>query len=152
MFAVVRLRGKVNRSKRVEDTFKMLNLNAPNNCVLIQETPSFKGMLNVVKDFCTWGEIEKDTLVELLKRRLRRRGNKRVDEKTLKEITNFSSFEEFANALLEGRVKIKDFKEFNPTFRLSPPSKGFKSVKIPYPKGDLGYRGKKINELLKRMI
>lgn len=152
MFAIIRLRGRVNRSKKVEDTFKMLHLNAPNNCVLIPETSSFKGMLNVIKDFCTWGEIERDVLIELLKRRLRKKGRKRVDEKTLKEITNFSSFEEFADALLEGKVKIKDFKELNPTFRLSPPSKGFKSIKIHYPKGDLGYRGKKINELLKRMI
>ena len=37
-------------------------------------------------------------------------------------------------------------------FNLHPPVKGFKSIKIPYPKGDLGYRGKNINELIKRMI
>lgn len=36
---------------------------------------------------------------------------------------------------------------------LSPPSKGFKgSIKKPFPKGELGYRGEEINKLLKRMI
>ena len=39
-----------------------------------------------------------------------------------------------------------------PVFRLNPPSKGYKSVRKFFPKGDLGYRGEKINELLKRMI
>jgi len=37
-------------------------------------------------------------------------------------------------------------------FRLRPPRKGYRSVRLPWPKGDLGYRGKAINELLKRMI
>lgn len=36
--------------------------------------------------------------------------------------------------------------------KLKPPKGGFKSIKEMYPKGDLGYRGEKINELLKRMI
>lgn len=36
--------------------------------------------------------------------------------------------------------------------RLKPPAKGFRAIKKPYPKGDLGYRGKEINELIKRMV
>jgi large subunit ribosomal protein L30 len=35
---------------------------------------------------------------------------------------------------------------------LKPPAKGFKAIKSHWPKGDLGYRGDKINELIKRMI
>ena len=38
------------------------------------------------------------------------------------------------------------------TFHLKPPAQGFTSLKRPYPKGDLGYRGDKINELIKRML
>lgn len=150
MFAVVRIRGKAR--KEIEDTLKMLRLEKVNNCVILPEKPDFKGMLQKVKDFVTWGEIEKEVLVELLKKRLRAKGDKRVDEKMLKELTNFESFESFASALLEEKVKIKDFESLNPVFRLTPPSKGFKSVKEHWPKGDLGYRGKEINELIKRMI
>jgi large subunit ribosomal protein L30 len=29
---------------------------------------------------------------------------------------------------------------------------GLKSIKLKYPKGDLGYRGDKINDLIKRMV
>jgi large subunit ribosomal protein L30 len=150
MFAVVRIRGKAR--KEIEDTLRMLRLEKVNNCVILPEKPDFKGMLQKVKDFVTWGEIEKEVLVELLKKRLRAKGDKRVDEKMLKELTNFESFESFASALLEEKVKIKDFEGLNPVFRLTPPSKGFKSVKEHWPKGDLGYRGKEINELIKRMI
>lgn len=35
---------------------------------------------------------------------------------------------------------------------LSSPRKGFRATKMIYPKGDLGYRGDKINELIERMM
>jgi len=152
LFAVIRIRGRVGVRKEIEDTLKMLRVEKVNNCVLVEETPSFKGMLEKVKDYVTWGEIEKETLVSLLKKRLRLKGNKRVDEKVLKEVTGFNSFEEFAENLIEGKVKLRDYEEIAPVFRLTPPSKGFKSIKEHWPKGDLGYRGKEINELIKRMI
>ncbi len=36
--------------------------------------------------------------------------------------------------------------------RLKPARKGLKSIKRHYPKGDLGYRGAAINDLIKRMM
>jgi large subunit ribosomal protein L30 len=150
MFAIIRIRG-VGLRRDVADTLKMLRLDAPNNCVVLQETADYKGMVEKAKDAITYGEIEKDVLVAMLQKRLRSAKN-RVDEKFLKEVTGYDSFEKFAEALLAGKTKIKDFEKLNPVFRLTPPSKGFKSVREHYPKGDLGYRGKEINELLKRMI
>ena len=47
---------------------------------------------------------------------------------------------------------LKDTRGNGKIFRLSPPSKGFKSTKLHYPKGDLGYRGDAINGLLRRML
>ncbi len=35
---------------------------------------------------------------------------------------------------------------------MKPPKKGYKSLKRHYPKGDLGYRGAAINDLIKRMM
>jgi large subunit ribosomal protein L30 len=152
MYAIIRIRGTIGLRKNVEDTLKMLRLTDSNNCTIVPETPDYKGMLQKCKDDLTWGEIDKETLVAMLKKRIRLKGNKRVDEKILKDITKFDTFESFVDALLEGKVKLKDFEELQPIFRLTPPSKGFKSVKEAYPKGDLGYRGKEINELLERMI
>jgi large subunit ribosomal protein L30 len=37
-------------------------------------------------------------------------------------------------------------------FRLNPPRKGYGGIKLPFPKGALGNRGEKINDLIKRML
>ncbi|MBI4018492.1 MAG: uL30 family ribosomal protein [Candidatus Aenigmarchaeota archaeon] len=37
-------------------------------------------------------------------------------------------------------------------FHLKPPRKGFKSARLPWPRGDLGYRGGEIEKLIERMI
>lgn len=152
MFAVIRLRGSVKTRKEINDTLEMLRLKKVNYCVVVKKTPQYEGMLKKVKDFVTYGEIDKKTLVELLKKRGRIEKNQKLDEAKLKEITNFDNFEKFADALMKGSVKLKDYKKIKPFFRLSPPKKGLKSIRLPYPKGDLGYRKEKINELLERMI
>ena len=152
MYAIVRIRGTVGITSGVRDTMKMLRIDAVNSCVIVAENPNYKGMLNVAKDWITYGDVDKDTLVAMLKKRLRLKGNKRVDEKVLKEVTGFASFEAFADAIIAGKSKLKDFEKLQPFFRLTPPSKGFKSIREHYPKGDLGYRAKEINELLLRMI
>lgn len=152
MFAVVRILGKAGMSKDIEDTLKMLRLSAAHNCVILPNTASYKGMLEKVKDVATYGEISKEVLAAMLKKRGRLVGDKRIDEAALKKITNHDNFEKFAEGLIAGKIKLKDFEEIYPVFRLTPPSKGFKSTKQHYPKGDLGYRGEKINELLERMV
>jgi large subunit ribosomal protein L30 len=48
-------------------------------------------------------------------------------------------------AALKERAKAKGF-------GLKPPVGGLRAIKLVWPKGDLGYRGDKINELAKRMI
>jgi len=151
MYAVVRIRGTIGMNNKVADTLKMLRLDNVNSCALVEENSVYKGMLSVVRDWVTYGEVEKNTLIEMLKKRLRLDGNKRVDENILKEI-GAASFDALADELIAGKKKLKDFKNMQPFFRLTPPSKGFKSVKEFHPKGDLGYRGKEINELLMRMI
>ena len=152
MLAVIRVRGRTGIRKEIEDTLQMLRLKRINHCVLVPETPEYLGMLKKAKDFITWGRINKETLVKLLKKRLRMLGDRKVDEESLKEITDFESFEDFADALMKGKVKLKDFKKLKPIFRLNPPRHGYKAIRLPYPKGDLGDRGEKINELIKRML
>lgn len=152
MFAVVRIRGSVDTSKEVESTLRMLKLNYVNNCVLVPEDGDYLGMLKKTKDYITWGKIDKQTLVELLKKRGRIIGDKTIDEKTLKKITKFDSFDELSDALIESKVKLKDLKEIKPVFKLNSPIHGLKAKRLPYPKGALGNRKEKINELLLRMI
>lgn len=152
LYAVIRLRSAIGARRDIKDTLMLLNLRYIHSCVLLPKTPSIEGMLRKIKDYITYGEIDKETLTLLLQKRLKMIGNKRVDENELKEITGFDSFEKFAEALLSGKVLLKDFEKLKRVFRLNSPRGGLKSKKKHYPDGDLGYRGKDINNLLKKMI
>jgi len=141
MYAVIRIKGLAKIREDFQDALKMLRLNRKMHCVVLEENDNVKGMLQKVKDRVTWGEIDDDILRLLIEKRGRKSGNIRLTkeeaEKTFKT--------------LKESHKIPN--EIKPVFRLTPPSKGFKhSIKQHYPKGELGYRGKEINELLKRMI
>lgn len=150
--AVVRVRGRVNVNKKIEGTMEFLHLKYKNNCNVVDDTPNYRGMLQKAKDYITFGEIEKETFRELLIKRGRLIGDKRVTDESFKP--KFNSIAEFIDAFFEGKVKLKEVNLKLP-FRLAPPSKGFekKGIKKPYTLGGaLGNRGKDINELLLRMI
>jgi len=152
MFAVVRIRGTAQVRKTIEDTLNFLRLKRVNNCVIIPETKEYTGMLKKAKDYITWGNINKETLTKLIQNRCKILGDKKIDEKLLKEITDFDSFEKFSEALIKEKTKLKDYKQIKQVFKLNPPRHGFKAAKLPFPKGDLGNRKEKINELIERMI
>lgn len=142
MLAVVRLRGTVKARKIEEDTLKLLRLHRKMHCVLLPETKDFLGMIQKAKDYITWGKISDGALELLIAKRGRKAGNVRLTEEEAEKI--FSE--------LKINKKISEF-GVKPVFRLSPPSKGFKfSIKQHFPRGELGNRKEKINELLLRMI
>lgn len=152
MIAALRLRGEPNIRGEVRDTLKMLRLNRVNHCVLLPEKPEFIGMLKKAKDWVTWGKINTDMAVKLFQKRGMLKGRKKLTLKELEKITKYSTFEDFFEEMAKGKISFKDYPEIKPVFRLNPPKKGFKSIRKPYPKGDLGDRKEKINELLERMI
>ena len=123
--AVVRIRGSIKLTNEMKDTLNMLRLYKQNYCVVLPATPSTLGMIKKVSSYVTWGEVDEETLA-LLKEK---RGSIFKDKK--------------------GKEVQKPF------FRLHPPRKGFarKGIKIPFKLGGaLGYRGDKINDLIKRML
>jgi len=85
LIAIVRIRGRIKVKSGINDTMKMLNLTRQNHCVIYKDSKSLRGMLHKIKDYVTYGEINKDTLMKLLKKRLRLVGNKKVDDNILKE-------------------------------------------------------------------
>ncbi|MBN2043185.1 MAG: 50S ribosomal protein L30 [Candidatus Aenigmarchaeota archaeon] len=138
MFAVIRIRGKVNLKYEIKDTFKMLRLSRVNHCVLIRKDPSLEGMVRKVKDWVTWGEINDDTLRKMVTKRGRLPGDKEIPSKDVDSVIS--------------KIKKNEETGIKQVFRLSPPVKGHGLIKHPYPRGALGYRGDKINELIERMI
>jgi len=151
-FAVVRVRGNININRGIKDTLKMLNLTKVNHCVFIPETNEYKGMLQKVKDYVTWGEIDSDTLTEMIKERGRLKGDKPVTDKYIEE-NGYISIKKFVDSVIEGEIKYSFLKDVKPVIRLHPPRKGLEGIKRSYAIGGaLGCRGKEINELLRRMI
>ena len=128
--AVVLVRGMVKVVKPVKETLMMLNLHRKNHCVVIDDTSVYHGMLIRVKDYVTWGEIDEATFAELVQKR---------------------------GQLSDGRQKSVEIngKKYKRYFALNPPRKGFgrKGIKRAFKIGGaLGYRGEKINDLVKRML
>ena len=88
-YAAVRLRGLVNVNPDIRKTLELLNLTRVNHCVLIQKNPTTDGMLQVVKDFITWGEIDKKTLKNLIEKRGRMIGDKKLTDADIKNSTSY---------------------------------------------------------------
>uniref|UniRef100_A0A7C1T5T3 Large ribosomal subunit protein uL30 n=1 Tax=Thermofilum pendens TaxID=2269 RepID=A0A7C1T5T3_THEPE len=154
LLLVIRLRGDADRRPEERTALKLLRLHKTFHAVLVPDTPSVRGMLErTLNSVVTYGEVDKETLVELLRKRGRVTGNKPLTEDYLKAL-GFSSFEELADALLAGKVKLEDLPGVKPVFRLRPPSGGFKGTvrKNVNADGECGYRGARINELVRKMF
>jgi large subunit ribosomal protein L30 len=152
MYAVVRLRGQVNVRYTIEDTMKMLRLHKVNHCVFVPENPHFKGMVQKVKDYVAFGEIDANTLAEILENRGRLEGDTRLTEEYIRENTAYDSIQAFAEAVVEGEATLKDVPKLKPVFRLHPPRKGHAGIKRTVQQGgELGDHGDGINALLHKM-
>lgn len=151
--AVVRVRGTISAPMQVRETLRMLNLKRNNHAILIDNRPSFLGMLKTAQNFVTWGEVSKEIIMAMLKENGRLAGNKKLTDEYAQKI-GYKSLEELAEAIFNCKVEYWKLPEIQPYFKLHPPSKGFKGkIKKGYSVGgELGYRGEQINALLKRMI
>ena len=151
--AVIRLKGSVDVSGEAEDTLRMLNLNRPNQCVLIDDDDSKRGMLQKVKEKVTWGEIDSETLEKLINERGEFEGGKSVTDELVGERTPYDSVKELAEAFLDGDVCFDDIEGFQEVFRLHPPRKGYDSTRRSFHHGgSTGNREEAINELIIRMV
>jgi large subunit ribosomal protein L30 len=151
--AVVKVRGDVGARQDMRDTLRMLGLTRVNHCVLIDDSPTYKGMLQKTKDLITWGEVSKETIDAILRKRGRLVGDKKLTDEYFKSNTQFPSIGEFVDAIYSGKVEPSAVPALKKVFRLHPPRKGYEAIKRPFrDMGSLGYRGKKINDLLARMI
>lgn len=150
---VVRVRGTISASRDVRETLKMLRLTRNNYAVLIDNRPSFIGMLKAAQNFITWGEDSKEIVHMLITKKGRLVGNKKLTEEYA-QTAGFKSLTELAEAIFNCRIEYLKLPNVQPVFKLHPPTKGFKGkIKKSYGAGgELGYRGEKINELIKRMV
>jgi len=151
--AVVRVRGVSDIFREVNETMKMLHLERNCHATLVDNRPAYLGMLKKAQNYLTWGEVSKETLALLLKKRGRLVGDKKLTDEYAQKVGK-NSLDELAEALYKGEVEFHGLPNIKPVFRLHPPSKGFKGkVKRSYASGGVtGYRAEAINDLLRQMI
>jgi large subunit ribosomal protein L30 len=137
--AIVLVRSFAGMEEPLRQTLALLKLLRKNHCVIVKNNVIYKGMINKVKDYVTWGEVDDNTFKQLVEKR------GEAYEGRLKDGTGSYNY----NFLEFNGKKYKSY------FRLNPPRKGFgrKGVKIAFKVGGaLGYRGTKINDLILRML
>ena len=106
VFAIIRVRGIVNVNPDIKKTLELLRLNRVNHCTLIEENKIYKGMLQKVKDYTTWGEIDKDTLLKLIENRGMLIGDKQISKDHLKTATSYDSLEKLSQAIIDKSLNI----------------------------------------------
>jgi large subunit ribosomal protein L30 len=153
MQAVVQIRGNVNMTDAVTDTLEMLNLHGVNQCTLVPETDTYRGMLTKVNDYVAFGEPSQEALATVLSKRAEPlEGDADVDDDWIAEQTDYDSAAELAEVLLDGETTLRD-EGLSPTLRLHPPRGGHEGIKNPRSQGgQLGtHSTAEIDELLAAM-
>jgi len=109
-------------------------------------------MLKKIQHFVSWQEIDMSTTKELLDKKGRRSGYKKITAEDISK-AGFKTIDELATSLFEGKINMTKIKPLKPWFALSPPRQGFKrSTKRLYgQKGILGHN-KELTTLVKRMM
>jgi large subunit ribosomal protein L30 len=150
--AVIRVRGLSDISREIKETLLMLHLTRNCHATLIDDRPSYIGMLRKARNYLTWGEVSKESIKLLLEKRGRLIGNKKLTEEGAQEI-GYETLSDLAETIYKLKVEYGSLPDIKPVFRLHPPKKGFKGkVKRSYSAGGVtGYRGEAINDLIKRM-
>ena len=143
VLAAIRIRSAIEAPQSVKDTLYMLKLRQKFACCLYKHSPSILGMLEKAKAYIAYGEIDDDTLRELILKRGRKPGDKKLNDQEAEEV-----FKKIKEGKFDEAYKI-----IKPFFRLSPPKGGFKkTIKLMWPQGVLGNVGDEINKMIKRML
>lgn len=151
-FLVVRIKGQVDVPHWAKTTLKLLKLEKKFRATIIPAQENTLGMLNKVKHYVSWQEAEASMAMELLDKKGRKSGYKKITEEDIKKI-GFKNIEELATSLAEGKTTMTKLKPLKPWFALAPPRHGFKksTKKLYTQKGILG-QNKDLGNLVRNMI
>ncbi|HLN89258.1 MAG TPA: 50S ribosomal protein L30 [Candidatus Binatia bacterium] len=150
---VVRIRGTVSAQREATETLELLHLGHTNHAVLIDSRPAYKGMLQRINSYVTYGEPTKETVAMMLQKRGFLAGDKKLTDEYLTKI-GYKGVDDLAADIVSCKVQFGKLPGVQARFRLHPPSKGYKGKTKKGFKagGEAGYRGEAINKLVQRMV
>ena len=151
-YLVIRIKGQADVPYWANTTLNLLKLEKKYRAIILPVKENTEGMLRKVQHFVSWQEIDLPTTKELLDKKGRRAGYKKITSEDISK-AGFKTIDELAISLSEGKTSMTKLKPLKPWFALSPPKQGFKrSTKRLYgQKGILGHN-KELTTLVKRMM
>ena len=151
-YLVLRIRGQADIPYWATTTLKLLKLDKKFRATIIPAKENTLGMLKKIQHYISWQEIDVSTTKELLDKKGRKTGYKKITSEDLSEI-GFKTIDDLASSITEGKSSLSKLKPLKPWFALAPPKHGFKrSTKRLYnQKGVLGHN-KELTTLIRRMM
>lgn len=146
------MKGTINVPHWANTTLDLLHLDKRYRATIIPERDNTKGMLNKIKHYVSWQEIDILTAKELLEKRARKEGYRKLTTEDIEKL-GFKNTDELAQSLADGAIALSKLKPLKPWFALSPPRHGFKrSTKKMYGEGGILGNHKGLLTQVKMMI
>lgn len=151
-YLVVRIKGQADVPHWATYTMNLLKLEKKYRATILPAKYNTLGMLNKIKHYISWIELDAALAKELIDKKARKSGYKKIAAEDIKEL-GFASVDELAEALSEGKAVLSKLKPLKPWFALAPPRHGFKrSTKRLYgQKGVLG-QNQDLGTLVRNMM
>ena len=151
-YLVVRIKGQADCPYWATTTMTLLKLDKKYRATILPAKDNTLGMLNKVKHYVTWIELDANLAKELIDKKARKDGYQKITPADLKEL-GFANTEALGSALAEGKATLSKLKPLKPWFALSPPRHGFKrsTKKLYGQKGVLG-QNKDLGTLVRNMM
>jgi len=151
-FLVVRIKGQADVPYWATTTLKLLKLDKKYRATIIPAKENTLGMLKKIQHYISWQEIDISTTKELLDKKARKEGYKKITTDDLPKI-GFKTIDELASSLTEGKATLSKLSPLKPWFALAPPKHGFKrsTKKLYGQKGVLGHN-KELTTIVRRMM
>ncbi len=124
-FLVVRMRGTVNVPHWARTTLDLLHLDKKFRATIIPAKDNTKGMLDKVKHYVSWQELDVSTTKELLEKKARKGGYQKITTEDIAKL-GFKNSDDLAKSLVDGTTSLSKLKPLKPWFALAPPKNGFK--------------------------
>jgi large subunit ribosomal protein L30 len=151
-FLVLRIKGQADVPYWATTTMNLLNLEKKFRATILPAKENTLGMLKKIMHYVSWQEIDISITKELLDKKGRKAGYKKITSEDLSEI-GFKTMDELASSLTESKSTLSKLKPLKPWFAMDPPRHGFKrsTKKLYGQKGMLGHN-KELITIIRRMM
>src|SRR5215467_11505281 len=99
------MKGTINVPHWANTTLDLLHLDKRFRATIIPEKDNTKGMLNKVKHYVSWQEIDVSTAKELIEKKARKDGYKKITSVDLEKL-GFKTTDDLAKSLADGAISL----------------------------------------------